>query len=95
MAESVKTFHVYFLRLSHSARRLCLQIYAHMCSRKRVKLFTAAVLLQKEKVMTVTIKRPSTWDYLSKLSTLSNTVKSFKKNEVELYVLALKISKKT
>jgi len=95
MAESVKTFHVYFLRLSHSARRLCLQIYAHMCSRKRVKLFTAAVLLQKEKAMTVTIKRPSTWDYLSKLSTLSNTVKSFKKNEVELYVLALKISKKT
>ena len=33
--------------------------------------------------------------YLRKLSTLSNTVKSFQKNEVELYVLALKISKKT
>lgn len=64
-----------------------------MCARKHAKLFPAAALLQKGKAMTVTIKRPSARDYLSKLSTLSNTMQSFKKKEVELYVLALKISK--
>lgn len=49
---------------------------------------TKCSLQQKEKDMKATTQCPSALDYLSRLS---NTKKPFKKNEVELYVLALKI----